>query len=85
MKGHVYSFIAALILGSFAAFLAIASTDYINGISIGENVFDLSPAPGSIAIHVDETGTVTAFKGALIPNLHDRYGKPVYVKRVVLK
>jgi hypothetical protein len=54
-----------------------------NGIYLGEDVTGLEPA--GIAVRIGEDGTVTAYRGAVVPGMHDRYGKQVRVTRVKLR
>ncbi len=61
----------------------IAAGENLNGIYLGEDV--TAGDARIIAVQITEQGTVIAFKGMTVPAMHDRYGKPVVVKRVELR
>ncbi len=61
----------------------LAAGENLNGIYLGEDV--TAGDPRVIAVQITAEGTVIAFKDQIVPGLHDRFGKPVRIKRVEMR
>lgn len=69
----------------FVALCLLASAgEYLNGIYLGSDVAGTERI-ADVAVRIQCDGTVTVYRGALVPGLHDFQGREVRVKRVVVR
>jgi hypothetical protein len=70
-----------LLLALIAAALSLAGENF-NSIYLGEFPMD---GTGPIAVQINDQGIVTVYRGVTVPGFHDRYGKAVVIRKVVVK
>ena len=65
--------------------LLLRAGESLNGIYLGDCPMVMPALPCLWAVQITEDGTVIARRDFMVPGMRDRFGNPVYIRRVVLK
>lgn len=72
----------ATLIATLSVAFGLVAGENINGIYLGT---DVSGDKGTIAVQIQEDGTVIAYRGQIVPMMHDRYGHEVHIRKVELR
>lgn len=62
---------------------SVEAGENLNGIYLGGDVSDYKAKV--VAVQITEDGTVIAYRGIEVPFMHDRWGRPVKIRKVELR